>query len=152
MKILSLIFSLIIPNCIALYFFVIEKLIDTQITIADKITSCSIFVIIILIIVALIFFNKLLNSKYKKYEKLAIMELNNDIKKTYIKKMQTYDSIKNIYHNILSISPFLIIWLLVVLIERKIISLRGILAIISISMVIGLIFNIMYNIKEIKKL
>lgn len=134
-------FEFFVPCGIALYTFLIEKLIDKDISITTKLGVSGVFVLVLMFIIAIFFMGKHFRVKQRKLEKDALKELDNEKKAKIIEKMNKNEAKQEIFHNACFFAPFLIMYFLVILIEKSMIEMRGTLFFVVLSMAIGFGFN-----------
>lgn len=134
-------FEFFVPCGIALYTFLIEKLINKDISITSKLGISGVFALVLMIVIAVFFMGKHFRVKEQKLEKEAIKELDNEKKAKIIQKMNKNEAKQELFHNACFFAPFLIMYFLVILIEKSMIEMRGTLFFIVLSMAIGFGFN-----------
>lgn len=135
------IFCYIVPCGLTLWTFLIENLLNKEVTFMSKMGVSGIFVLAIIAIIGIFFYGKYLRNAVSKTTN-EILECLDDIKKAeLIAKKKKYEARQEIFHNACFVAPFVLIWLLCALIESKVISLRGTFMTISLSMLAGLGFN-----------
>ena len=135
------IFSYIVPGGFALWTFVIEKLIDNNVSLATKMGVSGMFMLALMVIIAVYFVGRHFRNKITKLNNKILEELDNDKKAILIAKKRKIESMQEIYHNAIFIAPFLGMFLLVLMVEKQMVSIRGILGFVCISMAIGMGFN-----------
>ena len=135
------IFTYLVPGGIALYTFLIEKLISKDISITAKLGISGIFVLILVVLIAIYFLGKHFRKRITKLTDEIIVCLDNEKKAKLIEKKKKTEAKQEIFHNAIFITPFVIMWLLMILVERETIELRGILFYICVSMAVGFGFN-----------
>lgn len=116
-----------IPGGTALWCFVIENLVDKDVSVMAKIGCSGVFVLALMVFITIFFANKAFKSKNQKYEKEAIKELDNDKKKEIIAKWEKNERNEELFHNTIFLVIFICLAFLVTLLESKIVSLRGVL-------------------------
>lgn len=134
-------FSFLVPCGIALYTFLIDKLMDKEITVMTKIGISGIFILIIMFLIAVFFFGKFLKKKIAKYNDQILICTDNLKKEELILKRKKIEAVQEMFHNIIFVAPFLICYILMVLVEKGAANLRGTFMFITISMAVGLGFN-----------
>ena len=135
------IFCYIVPCGLTLWTFLIENLLNKEVTFMSKMGVSGIFVLAIIAIIGIFFYGKYLRNTISKTTN-EILECLDDVKKAeLIAKKKKYEARQEIFHNACFVAPFVLIWLLCALIESKVISLRGTFMTISLSMLAGLGFN-----------
>ena len=134
-------FTFLVPGGIALYSFLLEKLIDKDVSIMAKIGVSGIFALVIMVVIAVFFYGKYLRKKISKVTDKIIVCMNNDEKIKLIAKKAKFQAKQEIFHNLCFIAPFVLVWLLMMLIEKEAVELRGIMFYVVISMAIGFGFD-----------
>ena len=135
------IFCYLVPCGYALWDMLIKNLINDEITITQKLGISGIFALIVIVVVAIFFFGKFLNKRKEKYTDLCIECTDDTKKKEYVAKKRKVESVQELFKNICFIAPFIIAWLVMSAVEKDIISIRGMLMAVSISMATGFGFN-----------
>lgn len=135
------VFTYLVPSGGALYFFLIDTLINKELTWFDKLSAGAVFVLAVMAVIAIFFYGKHLRKIVSKLTDQIIMETDETKKAELITKKLKAESKQEIFHNACFVAPFVILWIVVVLIEKKIISLRGFLMVVAISMCSGLGFD-----------
>lgn len=149
------IFTFFVPGGVVLWSFLIEKLIDQEVSYFTKIGVGGITILAIIIITAVFFLGKHFRKKIIKINEdintnmKDIMLCTNEEQKALLTaelqsnsdKLKRVQARQEIFHNICFITPFLLAWLIVSLIETQAIELRGTLAFVTMSMAVGFGFN-----------
>ena len=135
------VFMYLVPGGVALWETLIKSLIDGNFTIMAKIGVSGIFVIAIILIIAVFFYGKHLNKVIEKITNQCIECMDNEKKKELITKKRKAEAKRDLFSNAVFVSIFVIAWLIVSCIEKGIVSMRGTLMVVVISMAIGLGFN-----------
>lgn len=152
-------FTYFLPAGLALWTFVVDKLIDNNVSIIAKIGVSGIFIIVVVALIGLHF--------YKNHFQIAINKLtlaNNDLtdrillttsdeektelleqKQIIRDKILKKQTIQSLVQNISFVAPFVLCWLACMLIEKQMVSLRGTFLPIILSMSIGFVFNIFFQ-------
>lgn len=134
-------FCYFVPCGLTLWSFLIENLLNKEVTIMSKMGVSGIFVLAIIGIIGIFFYGKHLRATISKTTNEILECLDDSKKAELIAKKKKYEARQEIFHNACFVAPFVLIWLLCVLIESKVISLRGTFMTISLSMLSGLGFN-----------
>lgn len=159
------VFTFFVPGGIMLWTCLIEKLIDQEVSYFTKIGFVGIFVIVIMIIIAVFFLGKhyrkrlqklqnFINERMKDIMLATTEEAKNELTQTLqvlnynLKKTQAR---QEIFHNICFLAPFVIAWIVMGMVENGILSMRGTLAVVTISMATGLGFNFISQYIKTKK-
>ena len=135
------IFCYFVPGGVGLWSFFIEKLIDNEVSTFDKVGISGIVVLCIMVVIAIYFYGKHLRNKITNITNQCIECVDNTKKAELVASKRKYEAKQEMFHNACFVAPFIIAWLLVSMIEKGVVSLRGTLMIVSISMFIGLGFN-----------
>ena len=138
---LSFTFTYIAPALFTLYTFVIEKVMDNKVSIVAKIGMSGIFLFAVLAITAIFLYNKYLIKKIEKIRDKMIESTDINEKLALKNKKHKLESRLDIFHNIIFITPFILMYLMLVMAENWAISMRGTMGTICISMAIGLGLN-----------
>lgn len=161
---LSRTFSLFVPCGIALYIFVIEKLINNEVSFMAKLGAGGIFGLALLFIVAVIFYGKHLNKRLENRVKAKnvindelIITQNADRKSELIAqriladvKIAKAEASKSRFKNLCVLVPFILMFLMFYYAEQFAMSMYGILGAICISMAVGFGFNEVVNWLRVK--
>lgn len=134
-------FCYIVPGGYALWAFLIEGLIDSEASVWDKINCSSIFVVVLIILIAIFFLGKYLKKRINKITDECIVCVDNDKKIELVTKKKKLEAKQEMFHNACFVAPFILLWFIVAMVEKGMVSLRGTLMVISISMTTGFGFN-----------
>lgn len=126
------------PAAILLWTFVIENIISKDVSVASKIGATGIFLLIILIAVALVVVGKMFTAKEKSLEKESIKEIDPDKRAEIILKWEKVEYRHNLFNRIIMGCILAIFTVIVIMIEKKILALRGTLITMCISFFSGL--------------
>lgn len=135
------VFSYIVPGGVALWSCVIEKLLDKEITIVNKVGITGVFAMAVMVIIAVFFYNKHLNKKITDLTNRCIECIDNEEKVRLVEQKKKMEVRLEIFHNICFVVPFVIVWLVLCFVESGVISLRGTMLVICLSMATGLGLN-----------
>lgn len=135
------VFTYLVPSGGALYFFLIDTLINKELTWVDKLSAGAVFVFAIMVLIAIFFYGKHLKKQISKLTDEIIVTTDDNKKAELITKKAKIEGRQEIFHNACFVAPFVILWVVIVLIEKKIISLRGFLMVVAVSMCSGLGFD-----------
>ena len=138
---LSRIFTYFVPSGIALYTFLITKLIDKDVSLTAKIGVSGIFVLVIVVIIAIYFLGKHFRKKLAKINDEILVCIDNSKKIELINKRKKVEAKQEMFHNAIFLAPFLICYLIVFMIEKSMLDMRGTLFFVCASMVVGFGFN-----------
>lgn len=146
---LHLICSYIAPAGLLFYTFVIENILNKEVTVMTKLGAGGIFVLAVCIIICIVVFNKLFTKREQKFEKLSIKEIDLKKREEYILKWSNTEKYHNIFKQGIMLAVLVMITLLVGLLESKLIALRGTMTTLCILYGVGMIFYSMYqNVKQ----
>lgn len=134
-------FSYFVPLGLSLWAFLIENLINKEVSVMSKIGVSGLFILVIAVVIGVYFYGKHFRTAISKVTNEILECLDNDKKIKLIEKKRKLEARQELFHNVCFVAPFVLVWLLCSLIEKKVISLRGIMMTISLSMAIGLGFN-----------
>jgi len=149
------IFTFFVPGGVVLYTCLIEKLIDQEVSYFTKIGFVGIFVLVLMIIIAVFFLGKYFKKRLQGFQndintamKNIMLTADETEKAQLTQNLQTLDTKlrrtqmqQDIFHNLCFIAPFVIAWIVLGLVENGLLSIRGTLSVITISMAVGLGFN-----------
>lgn len=145
------IFSYFVPGGIALYTFLISSLLKEDVSIVQKIGVVGIFTLIIIAIIAVYFLGKHFKNSLNKITNEILECMDNERKAQLILKKRKIEGKQELFRNACFLVPFIIFWLLCVTIEKGIVSLRGTLMFICLSMATGFGFNSVVQFLNTKK-
>ncbi len=135
------VFCYLVPSGYALYAFLINTLISEQTSIWDKVRCSAIFVVAIIVIIAIFFYGRHLKKKINDITNQCIECIDNSLKADLVAMKKKWEAKQEMFRNACFVAPFIIAWFIVSMIEKQVVSLRGMLMIVSISMCAGLGFN-----------
>lgn len=135
------VFCYIVPSGYALWTFLIDTLINEQATAWDKVSCSSIFIVAIIVIIAVFFYGRHIKKKINNVTNECIECVDNNKKIELVAKKRKLESRQEIFRNACFVAPFIIAWFILTLVEKQVVSLRGTLMVVSISMTSGLGFN-----------
>ena len=134
-------FEYYVPCGIALWQFLISSLINEEITVTQKVGVSGIFVLVIIAVIGVYFYGRHFKTSITKVTN-EILECLDDTKKAeLIAQKKSIESKQEIFRNACFLAPFILMWLLCSLIENGVVSLRGTLLSICLSMGAGMGFN-----------
>lgn len=134
-------FSYIIPGGIALYTFLIDKLLDKNVSVTAKIGVGGIFCLVIMILIAIYFYGRHLRKKLNSITNELLECIDNEKKAELVLKKKKIEGIQEIFHNAIFLAPFVALYFIILFVEKTSISMRGTLFYIMISMATGFGFN-----------
>lgn len=158
------IFSFVVPVGIFAYCTFLHKLFSGNYTVNNKICSS----VLVGIVLTALFVWVMVGKHYKK----KIETIDGNIKELTTKTLTSKEEEKNkcvedlksenltlkktrrnqaLYKNINLLVPFIIVLVMVIMIEKAMLSMRGVLFLIVASMLIGFVFNLMAQIKIARK-
>ena len=135
------VFCYIVPGGYALYAFLIDTLISEQTSVWDKVSCSAIFVVALMVIIAVFFYGRHLKKKINDITNQCIECVDNAQKAELVAQKKKWEAKQEMFRNACFVAPFVIAWFIVAMIEKQVVSLRGTLMIVSISMCVGLGFN-----------
>lgn len=135
------VFCYIVPGGYALYAFLIDTLISEQTSVWDKVSCSAIFVVALMVIIAVFFYGRHLKKKINDITNQCIECVDNIQKAELVAQKKKWEAKQEMFRNVCFVAPFVIAWFIVAMIEKQVVSLRGTLMIVSISMCVGLGFN-----------
>ena len=135
------IFSFFVPGGIALYTFLISSLLKEEVSVVQKIGVVGVFTLIVMAIIAVYFVGKHFKNSLNKITNEILECMDNETKTKLIARKRKIEAKQELFRNLCFLVPFIILWLLCVTIEKGIISLRGTLMFICLSMGAGFGFN-----------
>lgn len=158
-------FTFFVPGGLVLWNCLIEKLIDQEVSYFTKIGFVGVFTLVLFIIIGVFFLGKHYRKKIQKLQNFindnmknillatteeAKAELTANLQALSTKLKQT-QSTQEIFHNLCLLAPFVIAWIVFGMVENGILSMRGTLSIITLSMAGGLGFNFITQYVKNKK-
>lgn len=142
MLILYRVFTYLVPSGLVLWNLVIDKLISKDVSIATKLGCGGIFVIIALLLVGVIYLGRHFRKTIEQINDKLLDCTDLEKKQELLEKKKKVRKWQETYRNACLLAPFVIALVLVNLIEGGIITLRGTLTFIVLSMSAGFGFNI----------
>lgn len=149
---LHIFFSYIATGGLLLYTFVIENILNDEVTLIAKLGATGIFILAICLVIGVVIINKLFAKREEKFEKLSIKEIDTNKRAEYILKWESTEKWHNIFKQCLMLGVLVMLTLLVGLLETKLLAFRGTMTTITISYAIGLVFFGIYENYKLKKL
>ena len=134
-------FEYYVPAGIALWQFLIETLISKDVTITQKIGVSGIFVLVIMVIIGVYFYGRHFKTAINKVTNELLECTDDEKKKELVAEKRKIESKQEIFRNACFLAPFILVWLVACLIEKQVVSLRGTMLFICISMATGMGFN-----------
>lgn len=134
-------FSYIIPGGIALYTFLIDKLLDSNVSVTAKIGVSGIFCLVIILLIAIYFYGRHLRKKLNTITNELLECVDIEKKKELVLKKRKIEATQELFHNAIFLAPFVALYFIMLLVEKTAISMRGTLFYIMISMATGFGFN-----------
>lgn len=135
------VFCYLVPGGYALYAFLIDTLISEQTSVWDKVSCSAIFVVALMVIIAVFFYGRHLKKKINDITNQCIECVDNVQKADLVAQKKKWEAKQEMFRNACFVAPFIIAWFIVAMIEKQVVSLRGTLMVVSISMCAGLGFN-----------
>ena len=135
-------FCYIVPSGIALWTMLIDNIISKDTSVWSKISGAGIFALVVIVLIGVFFFGRFLKKKQQVIVDEIIVCTDDAKKQELIAKKQKVEKVQDIFANACFVAPFVILWIVCGAIETGVVSLRGTLMAISISMLTGLGVNI----------
>lgn len=132
------IFTIIAPTGIILWSFLIERLISKDISVMNKIGIAGVVALVFAALMGIYFYKRYLKKKIQDVTNQCIETLDNEEKGKLVAKKRKLEAHQEIFHNICFMAPFILVWVLLIFVEKGVVSLRGTMLIVCISMAIGL--------------
>ena len=142
MKWLYRTFCYIIPSGIAMWTMLIDNMINKEVSVWSKISGAGIFALVVIVLIAVLFFGRFLKKKHQKYVDEIIVCTSDQLKEELIAKKAKVEKVQDLFANACFIAPFIVLWIVCGAIETGVVSLRGTLMAISLSMLAGFGVNI----------
>lgn len=151
LRLLYGIFTYVFPIGFVLWSLVIDKLLDKDVSIMAKWGCTGTFALIVIALVGVVLVKKTFKKKLDKFNDKLLVCIDDDEKKELVKKREVTRKWQELFNNACLIVPFVIGYVLVCLIEKAMISVRGGLLAILISLAVGFVFNYAFRTSLIKK-
>lgn len=135
------IFTYLFPSGLLLWNLVIDKLIRNDVSVVEKIGFSGLFLLIVMALIAVIMLGRHFRKTIEKLNDKIIDCADEEKKRELIEKKKKVKKWQEIYRNACIVAPFIIALVLVIMIEKGMISLRGTLTMITISLCTGFGFN-----------
>lgn len=136
------VFCYIVPSGIALWTMLIDNMVNPNTSVWSKISGAGIFALVVIVLIAVFFFGRYLKKKQQAIVDEIIVCTDDAKKQELIAKKKKVEKAQDIFANVCFIAPFVVLWIVCGAIETGVVSLRGTLMAISISMLIGLGVNV----------
>ena len=136
------VFSYIVPSGIALWTMLIENMISKETSVMSKVTGAGIFALVVIVLISVFFFGRFLKKKQQAIVDEIIICTDDAKKLELIEKKAKVEKAQDVFANICFVAPFVVLWIVCGSIEKGVVSLRGTLMAISVSMLTGLGINI----------
>lgn len=135
------VFTYLFPAGLLMWNLVIEKLVSNDVSIGAKLGCSGLFLLIVMALIAVIMVGRHFKKSIEKINEKLLDCTDAEKKEELKEKKQTLKKWQSIYRNICLVTPFIIGLILVNLIEKGVVSFRGTLMVIVISLCIGFGFN-----------
>lgn len=132
----------IFPAGIVLWDFLIAKLLDNNVTITQKLGLGGIVGAVVVVIIAGFLLGRYMRKKIKDLTNECIECIDDTKKKELVQKKKQWESRQEIFHNVCVLIPFIVVWVLLIVVEKGVVSLRGTFCGIVVSMSAGLGLNV----------
>lgn len=136
------IFTMIVPGGVVLWTFFIEKMISSDVSVMNKIGIAGVVALCIAVLLAVYLVKRILNKKITDKTNECIECVDNEQKAKLVAEKKKLEAKKEIFHNLCFLAPFVIVWLVLTFVEKGVVSLRGTMLIVCISMAVGLGFDV----------
>lgn len=144
-------FTFVVPMGFVLWTLVIDKLLDKDVSIMAKWGCAGTFALIVLALVGVYLTKRAFKKHIEKVNDKLLVCTDDDKKKKLVEKKNIIKKREALFRNICLIAPFIIAYVITSLIEKSMISVRGGILAIIISLMIGLVFNYFYRSSVVKK-
>ena len=144
-------YTFIVPIGIVLWSLVIDKLLDKDVSVMAKWGCAGTFALIVIALLGVHFIKKTFKKKIEKINEKLLTCTDDDKKKELVNKREKIRKWQELFGNACLIAPFVVAYVLVCLIEKAMISVRGGLLAMLISFAIGFVFNYLFRSSLIKK-
>lgn len=135
------IFTYFVPGGVVLWAFLIDRLISKEVTVASKLGLTGIFVLATIGVIAVFFYGRHLKKKIEEVTDECIVCVDNAKKTELVEKKKKYEAKQSIFRNACFLAPFVLIWAVLCMVEKGVVSLRGTLMFVCLSMATGFGFN-----------
>lgn len=135
------VFTYLVPGGYVLWAFLIDRLIAKDVTVADKLGLTGIFVGAIMIVIAVFFYGRHLKKQIAKITDECIVCVDNAKKLELVEQKKKYEAKQEIFRNACFLAPFILVWAVLCMVEKGVVSLRGTLMFVCLSMATGFGFN-----------
>lgn len=136
------IFTYLFPSGLMLWCLVVDKLLSNEVSLMAKIGCGGIFFIVALLVVAVVMLGRHFKNTIEDLNDKLIDCVDMDKKKELLEKKKKVRKWQEIYRNACIVAPFVAILLLVNLLESGIVTFRGMLTAVTLSMCVGFGFNV----------
>ena len=134
-------FTFIVPGGYALYIYFLDTLLNKEVTFFQKIGVGGVFTLILMVVIAVHFYGKHFQKAINNVTNQILECLDTTKKAKLIEKKRGLEAKQELFKNACFIAPFIIMWFVCTLIEKEIVSLRGTLFLITVSMAVGFGFS-----------
>lgn len=138
-------FTYYLPILTFTYSTIIEKLTNEEVSIMAKLGAGGIVAIVCFVLILVYFVKKGLKSKIDDLTDKLIECTDLEQKKALVQEKRETRAKLEIFNNIIFVVPFVVALFLVILIEQKMIAVKGVLFGVIIELVIGLGLNVYYQ-------
>ena len=138
-------FTYYMPIFTFTYATIIEKLTDENVSIMAKLGASGIVAMICFVLMLVYFVKKGYKKKIDDLNDKLLECIDMEQKRALIEEKKKTKSAYEIFNNIVFVVPFVVALFLVILIEQKMIAIKGVLFGVVIELVVGLGLNIYYQ-------
>lgn len=135
------IFTYLVPSGMVIWSCVIDKLLDDEITLAQKLGCSGLVVLVACVIIAVVFLGRHFTKTIKNLNDKILICTDDAQKKELVANRKQVEKWQATFKNACFVAPFIVGLIVVNLLESKILSLRGSLTVIVISLCTGFGFN-----------
>ena len=139
------VFTYVFPIGLVLWSLVIDKLLDNNVSVMAKWGCAGTFALIIIALIGVYLIKKMFRKKLDKINDKLLNCVDDEKKKELVKAKNKTRKWQELFSNFCLIVPFVVAYVLVCLIEKAMISVRGGLLSMLISFGIGFIFNYLFR-------
>lgn len=136
------VFTYLFPAGLMLWCLVIDKLLDNEVSMVAKVGCGGLFLICALLIVAVVMLGRHFKNTIEDLNDKLIDCVDIEKKKELVEKKKQVRKWQEVYRNACIVAPFIVILLVVNLLENGIVTFRGMLTAVVLSMCVGFGFNI----------
>lgn len=136
------VFTYIFPSGLLIWNLLIDKLIDSNVSVTAKIGCGGLFLLIALVLVAVVMLGRHFKKTIEEINEKLLDCTDAEEKEKLVAQKKKVKKWQEIYHNACLLAPFIVLLVAVNLLENGLVTFRGTLMIIVTSMSAGFGFNI----------